>query len=221
MKIITISFLAVALLAGTSAHAATLAGGDLATGLTLSDGTTALSSGTIRFGYFDSAFNFAANANDFAALDAAFIEVTNFTGAISEFATNGFKAINLTYNENGIFEGKAFDDDGAPTTDIGGEKVFTWVLNNTTPSLATEHAIFSSNNLWTDADTIPVNSTSVSWEAGTSGLVAHIGSLSSGADIGGGQASHSLAAVAPIPEPSRAMLGFIGFAAMLFRRRRA
>jgi hypothetical protein len=214
------SFLALALLSTASANAATLAGGDLATGITLSNGTTALSSGTIRFGYFATGFDFANN-NNFAALDAAFIEVTSYSGAIEELSTPGFKTINLAYNENGTFEGTAFDNDGAPTTDIGGEKVYTWVLNDTTAANATQHAIFSSNNLWTDADTVPSADSSVSWEAGTSGLVAHIGSLSTGTDIGGGQNSHSLAAIGAVPEPSRAMLGFVGIAAMLFRRRRA
>jgi hypothetical protein len=224
MKKAFILLLAVAL-TSQGAKAATLFAGDTASGLTLSDGTTALASGAIRLGHFTSGFNFAANANDLAALQSAFTQVVAYTGAISAFEVNGFFDQALTYTAGGTYGSLPYDSSAASTSDVGGDiagsKIYAWVLNNATTLSATQQAIFSTNQVWTDADTVPVNDSSVSWSAGTSGLTAHIGSLSTGADIGGGTPSHSLAAVAAIPEPSRAMLGFIGIAAMLFRRRRA
>jgi hypothetical protein len=48
-----------------------------------------------------------------------------------------------------------------------------------------------------------------------------VGSLSSATLTGGSAPAIRLSEIAAIPEPSRAMLGFIGLAAMVFRRRRA
>lgn len=221
MKKAFILLMAVAL-TSQGAKAATLLAGDTVSGLTLSNGTTALASGAIRFGHFATGFDFATNANDLSALQAAFTEVTAYTGAISVSGFNGFFDAGLNYTAGGTYGALPFDaSTGAVSNvagDIAGSTIYAWILNNATTLSATEHAIFSTASVWTDADTVPVNDSSFSWQAGTAGLTAHIGSLSSGADIGGGVASHSLAAV---PEPSRAVLGFIGFAALLFRRRRA
>lgn len=224
MKKAFILILAVAL-TSQGAKAATLFAGDTGSGLTLSNGTTALASGAIRFGHFASGFDFAANANDLAALQAAFTEVVAYTGSISAFGADGFFDQSLSYTAGGTYGALPYDGSASSTSnvagDIAGSTIYAWILNNANTLSATEQAIFSTSQVWTDADTVPVNDSSMSWQAGTSGLVAHIGSLSSGADIGAGAPSHSLASIAAVPEPSRAMLGFVGLAAMLFRRRRA
>lgn len=212
-------------LAAAQANAASFVTGDLTNGLVGADGTTPLASASVRYGTFTSGFDFASNAGDLAALEAAFTQVISYNGA-ANVAPGVFNLTNLTYNEGGTFESVPYDlsaDISNVGGDIAGSTVYAWVLNNTNPSLATEHAVFSrTGSVWTDAQTIPVNSTSFSWATTTGAEVtAHIGTVLGGANIGGGNPSHSLAAVAPIPEPSRAMLGFIGFAAMLFRRRRA
>jgi hypothetical protein len=51
-------------------------------------------------------------------------------------------------------------------------------------------------------------------------ITAIIGGEANGADIGAGASSHTLANIAAVPEPSRALLLFGGLAGMLFRRRR-
>ena len=209
-------------LAAAQANAATFVTGDLTNGFVGANGTTPLASASVRYGTFADGFNFSANANDLAALEAAFTQVITYNGAFN-VAPGVFNLTNLTYNEGGTFEGVPYDL-SANTSNVGGDiagsTVYAWVLNNTNPSLATEHAVFSrTGSVWTDAQTIPVNSTSFSWATTTGAEVtAHIGTVLGGANIGGSANAHSLAA---IPEPSRAMLGFIGFAAMLFRRRRA
>jgi hypothetical protein len=224
MKKVFILLMAVAL-SNQGAKAATLFAGDTGSGLTLSNGTTALASGAVRFGHFAAGFDFASNASDLAALQAAFTEVVAYTGAIEAFSTPGFLDQALNYTAGGTYGSLPYDSSAGAVSnvagDIAGSTIYAWVLNNATTLSATEHAIFSTASVWTDADQVPVNDSSFSWQAGTAGLTAHIGSLSTGADIGAGAPSHSLAAVAAVPEPSRALLGFIGFAAMLFRRRRA
>jgi hypothetical protein len=208
----------------SSASAASLLSTNFGNGFTLSNGTTALGTGAVRFGTIAAGFDFVANANNISAINAAFTEVYALTGTIEALSTPGFFDINTTYN-NTAFEGVNFDNSAGTTTnvagDIAGEKVYVWALNNATTASATQHGIFSTNTLWTDFDTVGNNDTLFSPDTGNAGLTAHIGSLASGADIGGGAPSHSLANIAAIPEPSRAMLGFIGLAAMVFRRRRA
>lgn len=216
---------ALALLSTTAAQAATFVANASDTGLTASTGSSPVASGTVRFGIFSTGFDFASN-NNFAALDANFVEVASFSGAISDSGFDGFFNYSTTYSESGTFESTTPYDlsPGIVSNvggDIAGEKIYMWVLNNTTAGNATEHAIFSSNATWTDANVFPVNNSAMSIDAGTPGLTAHIGSLGAGPDIGGGNPSHRLAAIGAVPEPSRAMLGFIGLALVLFRRRRA
>ena len=185
------------------AHSASLSSSNFGSGLTLSGGSTALSSGTIRFGYFPDGFDFAANSGDFAALDAAFIEVVNYSGAISALDTAGFFELALTYATSGSFEGRPFDSTSGSTsdtssTDLVGEKVYVWVLNNTIPSSANQQAIFSSNSRWMDADEID-STTRVSIDNNDSGLIGHLGQISTGADIGAGANSHVLQPSSSLP----------------------
>jgi hypothetical protein len=220
MKIKSI-LLTLALLS-SQASAATLISSTADTGIVESDGTTALTNGALRFGYFATGFDFTANANNMTALENAFIQVAAYTGAISFSGFDGFYDYNTTYSTTGSFEGVPFDSSTGATTnvlgDIAGERVYLWVLNAATSGAATGHAIFSSNAVWTDGDTAFNNDSLFTFDSGTPGLTAHIGTLNGGSDIGGGNPAHQLAA---IPEPSRALLAFAGLFGLVMRRRRA
>lgn len=197
MKKYLLSALLLLLTMGAGTQAATLTSSNVGNGLTLSGGTTPLASGTIRYGYFPTGFDFASNAANFAALDAAFIEVVSYSGIINTFSTDGFFELTLNYSTSATFEGRPFDSTAGATedtssTDIVGEKVYVWVLNNTTASAANQQAIFSSDIRWKDADTVPDNSTGMDIDSSIPGITAHIGQLATGADIGAGANSHVL-----------------------------
>ena len=205
MKKYLLSALLLLLTMGAGLQAATLTSSNVGNGLTLAGGTTPLASGTIRYGYFPTGFDYAANAASFTALDAAFIEVVSYSGIINTFSTDGFFELNLNYSTSATYDGRPFDSTSGATedtssTDIVGEKVYVWVLNNTTASAANQQAIFSSDIRWKDADTVPDNSTSMDIDSSIPGITAHIGQLATGADIGAGANSHVLqlaGAVAP------------------------
>lgn len=178
-------------------NAATLESANFGNGLTLAGGTAPLTSGTIRFGYFPDAFDFTANAANFSALDAAFIEVVSSSGPINALSVDGFFQLSLNYDTGATFEGRPFDSTPGSTantssTDIAGEKVYVWVLNSLTASSANQQAIFSSNIRWVDADTLPIANTQMDIDSNVSGLTAHIGQLAAGADLGAGANSHVL-----------------------------
>lgn len=222
--ILALCFLAASL---SSASAATLLADNLGAGLTLADGTTALSSGRIRFGIFTiTNSQISANANNLSFLDTNFREVVNYSGAINAFAFNGFfdntiLGSNATYAGGSTpYGGTTYDLSSGNTTnvanDIAGSNIYMWVLNSASLGSATQHGVFASNYIWTDTDLVPDNNSS--FDMTPANLTALVGSLSTGADIGAGAPSHSLAA---IPEPSRALLALIGLGSFLIRRRRA
>jgi hypothetical protein len=194
MKKILLSALILLAGFGSSAQAANLYASNLGNGLTLVGGTTAITSGSVRFGVFPAGYDFSANAENFTALDTAFIEVASYNGAINTSSTNGFFQLALSYVTSGSFEGRAYDSTPGSTadtssTDVAGEKVYIWIQNNVTPSAATEQAIFSTNQRWVDADEV-IQDTFTSPDSGTTGLAAHLGQLAVGADIGAGAGSH-------------------------------
>ena len=188
---------------GTSLQAANLYASNLGNGITLEGGTSGLASGTVRFGYFPNDFDFTSNIDDFTAMDTAFIEVVSYSGTISELSTNGFFNLSLTYLTNGSFEGRPYDSTSGATEDTNtgdlvGEKIYIWVLNSTTPSTASQQAIFSSNLKWTDADAAVADSFATT-DSGTEGIVAHFGLLAGGSDIGAGANSHVLVSSSILP----------------------
>lgn len=214
----------------SSASAATLIADNYDSGLTLADGTTALANGRVRFGIFtisDSAI--IANANDVSFLDTNFRAVVDYSGSISAFSTPGFFDAG-TFGASGIYAGGStayggttYDLSSGTTSnvanDIAGSNIYMWVLNNATLGSATQQAIFASNFTWADTDLQPDNNSSYSTAAANN--TALFGTLGTGADIGSGANSHSLATIGAVPEPSRALLGLIGLSSLLFRRRRA
>lgn len=192
--IYTILTLLIAL--GSSAQAANLFANNFINGLTLEGGTNALSSGTIKFGFFPSDFDIKANITSFVAMDTAFVEVASYSGDISAFDTNGFFDLSLPYSTTVSFEGRPYDStaastDDTSTTDLVGEKIYIWVFNDLNPANATQQAIFSSDAKWVDADTF-VPDSFVTPDSTAPGLVAHFGTLSTGVNIGGEANSHSL-----------------------------
>tara|TARA_R110002049_G_scaffold121260_1_gene275983 strand:+ start:908 stop:1579 length:672 start_codon:yes stop_codon:yes gene_type:complete len=220
----TFALIASLAVAVSQANAASFFTGDTTNGITRADGTTALTSGSVLYGTFTAGFDVAANVNDFAALDAAFIQVIGYNGA-SNLAPGVFNLTGLTYNEGAAFETVQYDlsaDTSNVVNDIAGSTVYAWVLNDTTPSNATEHAIFTkTGSTWTDAQTPGSNATSFSWATTTgTDVLALAGTVLGGANIGGSANSHSLQAIGAVPEPSRAVLGFLGLGALFFRRRR-
>ena len=213
------------LCSATASQAASLLLGNVDRGFVLADGTTAMTSGIIRLGTFAAGTDFNS---DLATLETAFTEVHSVTGPWTFGGNPGF--FEFTGAENApltfaggstVYEGKTYDltttgIDLTNVNDIVGEQVYMWVMNNTSPGSATEHAILRDGGVWTDAQAFDP---SVSFD--TVSPTLSIGSLSGTTLTGGALPAIQLATTAVIPEPSRAMLGFIGFAAMLFRRRRA
>ncbi|MES2598754.1 MAG: immunoglobulin domain-containing protein [Verrucomicrobiota bacterium] len=205
MKKNLLSVLAVLAGLGTTraADPVTLYASNLGSGITAQGGATAVAQGTIRFGTFPAGFDFAGNAENFPALDAAFTEVHSVSGPISALSTNGFFDIEQAIATSGAYEGKTYDLSASSTADvandIAGEKIYIWILNNTTPSAATQQAVFSSNQTWPDRDLPLATDVTVSTDIGTAGLTAHLGVLGGGANIGGGAASHAMGGATEIP----------------------
>jgi hypothetical protein len=193
MKKLALSALMMLSLLGSS-QAANLYSSNLGNGLTLLGGTSPVTQGTIRFGVFPAGFDFDANSEDFAAVDAAFIKVHEYTGPISVNATTGFFDLSASYSTSASFDGVPYDSTPGSTTntagDIAGEKVFVWVLNNVNPAVATQQAIFSTSQRWADADDL-VPDTFVNPDSGALELAAHLGALANGSNIGAGANSHT------------------------------
>lgn len=225
MKFNLFSLLAAVLISASSASAATLfydyTGGSNG-GLKTSGGSTIAAGTTLRFGWFNGTPTGSLSSMSQAQLEAAFHEVfaTTTPDGTGTWNTTG------TFATNGTHNGLNYDDsvgvDNNVAGDIAGNEIYLWVLNAGTSAAATEQGIFSwagtSAFTWADASALP-NSDAFFSLSGNSGdgIIAHIGTL----NAAGAGTAHSLASVAAVPEPSRAMLGFVGIAAMLFRRRRA
>lgn len=192
MKKITLSALLLLSSLGTT-QAANLYATNFGNGITLRDATTALSTGTIRFGVFPAQFNVAANANNIAALSAAFVEVYSFTGPLNALSTNGFFQVSHSYDTSATFGSLPYDLSAGVVNDvpgdIAGSKVYVWVHNNATPAASTEQAIFVTDQVWADADDL-VADTIVSPDTGAAGLAVVVGQNATGADLGAGASSH-------------------------------
>lgn len=226
------TLLALAFIAASlgSASAATLIADNYSSGLSLADGTTALANGRIRFGTFVvSNLDIQNNANDLTYLNNNFREVVNYSGAINAFATNGFfdntvLGGSATYAGGATnYGGTTYDLSSGATTnvanDIAGSNIYMWVLDNSDLMSATQQGIFASTYVWADSDLLPSNDSAFDMQPAA--LTALVGQLATGADLGAGASSHRLGSIAAVPEPSRALLMFLGLGGFIFRRRRA
>jgi hypothetical protein len=225
MKATFLTLLAFAGLMASSASAATLyydyVGGSNG-GLKYSNGSTVAAGTVLRYGWFDGAPTGSLASMSQAQLEAAFHEIFTTTTAdgTGTWNTSGTFAASGTYN--GLPYDNSAGVDNNVAGDIAGEEIYLWVLNNASSGSATEQGIFSwagtSAFTWADASALPNSDAFFSLSGNTGdGIVAHIGSL----NASGGGSAHQLSSVSAVPEPSRALLGFFGIAAMLFRRRRA
>jgi hypothetical protein len=221
MKLSILSTIALLAFAATSQAASFYAAG-IDRGLVQVNGTTAFNSGTIRFGTFN-AVNFATATQ--SQLEAAFIEIVSTTGPFTYggnpglFEFTGDENAPLTYTGGATtYSGVTYDAtagiDLTNSTDIAGRAVYAWVMNAATSGAATQQAIFS-DSFWQDAQNFDP-STFFDSNAAT----LHIGGISSTTLAGTGAPAIQLAAVAAVPEPSRAMLAFAGVLGVMFRRRR-
>jgi len=194
-------------------------------GFVLNGTTTALTSGIVRFGTFATGTDFATASQ--AQLETAFTEVLSATGPWTyggnpgQFEFTGDENPALSYTGGStVYEGVTYDAtagiDLTNTSDIAGSLVYAWILNNTNPASATQQAILSESAVWQDAQNFDPTTF-----FDTLNATRHIGTLSGTTLAGTTAPAVALANIGVVPEPSRAMLGFLGFAAMLFRRRRA
>jgi hypothetical protein len=222
MKLSILTTLAILGLASSSFAASFITAG-IDRGLVLSDGTTALSSGIIRFGTF-AAVNFATATQ--SELEAAFTEVLTTTGPFTYggnpglFEFTGDENPALTYaGGSTVYEGVTYDLTGGidltNASDIAGSTVYAWVMNSTTPGSATQQAILSESAIWQDAQNFDPSTFFDTFNA-----TRHIGTLSSTTLAGTSVPAVALSNIAAVPEPSRALLGMVGLGALVFRRRR-
>jgi len=184
MKKLILSAL-IALSTLSSSQAANLYSSNLGNGVSLSDATVGIPEGTIRFGVFPNGFDFDANVDNFAALDAAFIEVASFSGDLTVDSVDGFYQSALSYDTSATY------DDTVYATGIAGQKVYIWVLNSLVPEEVTQQLIVSSNQTWVAADAV-IADTFASPDTGVAGLTFHVGSNALGNNIGAGANSHVL-----------------------------
>lgn len=223
--ILALAFIAASL---STSSAATLIADNYSSGLTLANGTTPLANGRIRFGTFViTNTDIINNQNNLTFLNNNFREVVNYSGAINAFSTPGFfdNAIlgsSATYaGGSTLYGGTTYDLSTGTTSnvanDIAGSNIYMWVLDNAVLNSATQQGIFASNYIWADSDLLPSNDSAFDMQP--SAITALVGQVASGNDIGAGAASHRLAVV--IPEPSRALLMFLGLGGFILRRRRA
>jgi hypothetical protein len=219
MKLSLISSL-VLLVVATASQAATLLH-DNNFGVRTSGGA-AVTSGVVRYGFFTSA---PTGAESVADLNNAFTELVSYnitagtwSGATGTYANN-------TSFLSGAGASRNYDDtplnNADVGTDIASSAIYAWVLNNATIGSATEQGIFSAAAFgfnWTDAQQPGSTDSVFSFDLGSAdGMVAHIGTAVVDPSTGG----HQLASIGVVPEPSKAVFGFLGLTAVLFRRRRA
>jgi len=229
MKKVILTLLSLSL-AATGLQAATIAANNTTNGF-VSVANAPVTTGIARFGYFLNSANIATNANNLALLEADFIEV--YSQSIATIPNSGgiagewsLPATTFTADNSFQYEGVTYDlSPGVLNVanvggDIAGNPVYLWIMNNVNPANATEHGVFSkSSQLWPDANAAAVT---VSTSYSTGSLTTWIGTQSGGPTLtGNSAASHKLAAIVAVPEPSRAVLAFAGVGALFFRRRRA
>ncbi len=170
-------FLTAALMLGLSGAAAAapakLFASNLGNGLAPSNGLVGISTATVRFGIFPDGFEF--NGKSFAQLDAAFTQVAQSNAPLNVGGRRGFFDLALDYETSAGVDGKT---------------IYVWILSGTTPATAPQQAIFSTAQSFVTPDGLFPNHSFVSPDTGALELVAHLGGLTGGANIGGTAAAH-------------------------------
>lgn len=175
-KLLLTTALMLGLQGAVQAAPAKIYASNLANGVTPSNGLVGLSSATVRLGAFPEAFDFSGKS--FAQLNAAFILAAESSAPLNAGGLRGFFDLGLDYETSPGLDGKA---------------VFVWVLNGSDPATAPQQAIFSTSRTFVVPNGVYPNVTYVSPDSSAPGLVAHIGSLATGNNIGGVASAHKTA----------------------------
>lgn len=169
--------LTAALMAGlygaAEAAPAKLFASNLGNGIAPSNGLVGIGTATVRFGVFPDGFEFEGKT--FAQLDAAFTQVAQSNAPLNVGGQRGFFDLALDY------------DTGAG---VDGETIYVWILNGATPATAPQQAIFSTAQSFVTPDGLFPNHSFVSPDSGALELVAHLGGLAGGSNIGGTANAH-------------------------------
>lgn len=165
--------LTLGLFGAAEAAPAKLFASNLGNGIAPSNGLVGIGTATVRFGVFPDGFDFTGKT--FAQLDAAFTQVAQSSAPLTVGGQRGFFDLALDY------------ETGAG---IDGETIYVWILNGTTPATAPQQAIFSTAQTFVTPDGLFPNDSFVSPDTGALELVAHLGGLASGSNIGGTANAH-------------------------------
>lgn len=180
--------LTAALMAGlygtAEAAPAKLFASNLGNGIAPSNGLVGIGTATVRFGVFPDDYEF--DGKTFAVLDADFIQVAQSNAPLNVGGQRGFFDLEFEYDTDALFE-------GTPYSEIAGRKIHVWILNGATPATAPQQAIFSTAQTFVTPDGLFPNHSFVSPDSGALELVAHIGGLAGGTNIGGTANAHTTA----------------------------
>ncbi|HCN28567.1 MAG TPA: hypothetical protein DIT64_07330 [Verrucomicrobiales bacterium] len=172
-KILLTAALMLCLQGAVQAAPARLFASNLGNGIAPSNGLVGISTATVRFGYFPDAYDFSGKT--FAQLNADFTQVAQSTAPLFVDGQRGFFDLDFDY-ETGSMDGK---------------KIHVWILNGATAATAPQQAVFSTSQTFVTPDGIFPNHSFVSPDTGVMDLVAHVGDLADGADIGGAANAHT------------------------------
>lgn len=172
-KLLLTAALMLGLQGATQAAPAKLFASNLANGIAPSNGLVGLSAATVRFGFFPDGYDFTGKS--FTQLNTDFTQVAQSTAPLSVAGQRGFFDLGFDY-DTGVMDGK---------------KIYVWILNGTNAATAPQQAIFSTDQSFVTPDGIFPNHSFVSPDSGAMGLVAHIGDLADGSNIGGVANAHT------------------------------
>ncbi|TDU80827.1 putative Ig domain-containing protein [Prosthecobacter fusiformis] len=183
-KLLLSAALLLGALSVSQAAPAKLFASNLGNGITPSGGLVGLSSAVVRFGVFPDAYEF--DGKTYAQLNTDFIQVGESTTPLSVDGARGFFDVSLDYDTSASYEGNAYST-------LAGKKVYIWILTGAVAETAPQQAIFSTSQTWAAESTLFPNHTMVSPDTSAMELVAHVGVLEDGENIGGTAAAHKTA----------------------------
>lgn len=166
--------LTLGLYGAAEAAPAKLFASNLGNGVAPSNGLVGIGTATVRFGVFPDGFEFEGKT--FAQLDAAFTQVAQSNAPLNVGGQRGFFDLALDY------------ESGAG---VDGETIYVWILNGPTPATAPQQAIFSTAQSFVTPNGLFPNHSFVSPDSGALELVAHLGNLAGGSNIGGTANAHT------------------------------
>lgn len=168
--------LSLGLYGAAEAAPAKLFASNLGNGIAPSNGLVGIGTATVRFGVFPDGFDF--DGKTFAQLDAAFTQVAQSNAPLNVGGQRGFFDLALDYETGASIDGKT---------------IYVWILNGAAPATAPQQAIFSTAQAFVTSDGLFPNHSFVSPDTGALELVAHVGGLAEGSNIGGTANAHTTA----------------------------